>query len=171
MTKQSKGKQVKPTGVPLPSKGSLVDIAASTLEKIEQGSYDINGYTYNLKHAIDDTNTRTAFYAADSNLYEWRSNLRQERAGAEDAETDGVEEKRPKEKRPAVKVTISECSTLAGARELSELVASETEKEEDAEERVGVLNFASAKNPGGGFIRGASAQSPSPAPQQSTQAS
>ncbi|CAA7260383.1 unnamed protein product [Cyclocybe aegerita] len=152
MTKRSKGKQPKPSGSTRPSKGSLVDIAASTLEKITRGSYDINGHTYNAKLAIDDMNKRTAFYSADSNLAEWRSE-RQAHSEPEGAEADGASAKEG-----TVKIAVSECSMLAGARELSELVALEAEKEKDVEKRVGVLNFASAKNPGGGFLKGASAQ-------------
>ena len=47
------------------------------------------------------------------------------------------------------KIEVRHCTTLQAAQSL---VA------EMGEDRVGVLNFASAKNPGGGFRRGANAQ-------------
>jgi len=62
-----------------------------------------------------------------------------------------------------VHITVVECSTLVGARELKERVQSLTDSESsDASasivKKVGVLSFGSAKNPGGGFIKGAQAQ-------------
>jgi uncharacterized protein (TIGR02452 family) len=47
------------------------------------------------------------------------------------------------------KFEVRHCTTLQAAQSLAE---------EMGEEHVGVLNFASAKNPGGGFRKGASAQ-------------
>ncbi|KAF8161497.1 hypothetical protein B0H34DRAFT_788449 [Crassisporium funariophilum] len=120
-------------------KESLVDIAASTLEKIDQGHYAIDGMSYNLKAKVDLMNAKTAFHAADSKLSEWSSRA-------------------PELAEPMtqVQVTVSEISTLAGAQILGELLKSFPS--EDISKKIGVLNFASAKNPGGGFMTGASAQ-------------
>ncbi|KAF9479077.1 hypothetical protein BDN70DRAFT_913332 [Pholiota conissans] len=133
--------RVKTTGTGRPSsKWSLKDIAASTLQNIEEGLYELDGSTYNLESAIKHTNENTSFYAADSNLSEWSTRTR---------DTDAPT------RRGGLKIIVSECSVLVGTRRLKGDVDSVLGLED---KRVGVLNFASAKNPGGGFIRGAQAQ-------------
>jgi hypothetical protein len=122
------------------AKGSLKEIAATTLQKMEEGAYELNGTTYDLKSALKYTNEHTSFYAADSNLREWST----ARRNADARGSPG-----------GLQITTSECSVLVGTRKLKKEVDS-VEGLEDR--RVGVLNFASAKNPGGGFITGAQAQ-------------
>ncbi|KAF8190890.1 hypothetical protein BJ912DRAFT_316156 [Pholiota molesta] len=123
------------------AKGSLKEIAAATLQKMEEGAYELNGTTYDLKSALKYTNEHTSFYAADSNLREWSTARR-------NADM-------PRGSPGGPQITTSECSVLVGTRQLKKEVDS-VESLEDR--RVGVLNFASAKNPGGGFITGAQAQ-------------
>jgi len=129
------------------AKESLVDIADSTLERLKKGSYRANDVDYDLSKAIKTMKENTKFHAADSDLSEWRSA----------APASGENETRPE-----VKITVTECSTLVGARMLKEELIS---AEEDAKiGKIGVLNFASAKNPGGGFLTGAQAQVCGPSP-------
>lgn len=118
-------------------KPSLVDIASSTLEKIEQGSYDIDGKTFCISKTIEEMKNGTLFFSEVSSLSKWQDSS--SRDGSDD--------------RKAVQITLTECSTLVGARTLYEELQSNND-----EKKVGVLNFASAKNPGGGFRTGAQAQ-------------
>jgi len=118
---------------------SLREIAALTLQVLEDGGFELEGVTYDLRETMNDMNTKTSLYSANSNLSEWSANA----PSMDDSKAS-----------PEVEITVSECSTLVGARTLKEILASIGAKDH----RVGVLNFASAKNPGGGFIKGAQAQ-------------
>ena len=87
-------------------------------------------------------NRGTLYFPAKSELSGWNQST------AEATET-------PEDQKIPLKITLEEISTLAGARALyGELKA----LEDDQKRKIGVLNFASAKNPGGGFRSGASAQ-------------
>jgi len=119
-------------------KATLMDIAATTLEKIEQGSYDIEGDSYNLAKSVEEMKKKTTFYSADSSLSGW--------VKQPDLEGD--------EKDTVPEISVAEYSTLTGIRTLAEGLKAV----EGTEKRVGALNFASAKNPGGGFLTGAQAQ-------------
>jgi len=137
---QAKG-QGSSSGARVP-KTSLKDIAASTLEQIERGSYNVEGRTYDLTRCVQEMKNGTVFYPADSDLYGWRAN-----SPSDDDVPD----------RKVVRITVTECSTLSGARTLDSEVNS-GDGAVGERKKIGVLNFASAKNPGGGFLTGAQAQ-------------
>jgi hypothetical protein len=147
-SKRTHGKSSSSKPSNLGGRPTLKDIAASTLKNIELGSYEVDGISYDLKEKIDLLNANTTFYAADSDLSEW--SIVQVPQTPVDSES-------------SVHIKVCECSTLTGARKMKEYLQSPTESPEpNSLKKVGVLSFGSAKNPGGGFIKGAQAQVRSP---------
>ncbi|KDQ28291.1 hypothetical protein PLEOSDRAFT_1041962 [Pleurotus ostreatus PC15] len=118
-----------------PRSASLRDIARETLDAIKEGSYTIPNapsVSFDLEAKVVDSKRRTRYHPPDSSLLkEWHT---------KPVSTSSLSS--------ATEITFIEISTLEGARYLR---AKSTEK-------IGVLNFASAKKAGGGFINGASAQ-------------
>lgn len=125
-----------------------MDIAASTLKAVDAGTYKAHGTNFDLTEAVKYTNEHTKFYSADSNLAAWLT------GGKWEETTQPTEDH---EHTNSVRMSIIECSVLVGARTLKEELQALGSVSE-SEKRVGVLNFASAKNPGGGFMTGAQAQ-------------
>ena len=114
-------------------------LAESTLEIIEAGQYTVGDVQFDIRPQLDEMVLGTCYYAADSLLSVWRhptsaSNTARNRA---------------------TEISIVEISTLEGASFLSTVSYTSPE---GSRRRVGVLNFASARKPGGGFRSGAQAQ-------------
>ncbi|KAH8102189.1 hypothetical protein BXZ70DRAFT_58799 [Cristinia sonorae] len=112
-----------------PKRAARKRIAESTLEAIERGTYlDVD-----IKDDIAISKRSTRFYHPDSLLSSWASS-------------------QPPTPALPNKVTLVEISTLEGAKLLSGT------HPDDAQRKIGVLNFASALRVGGGFRSGAQAQ-------------
>ncbi|KAG6820166.1 hypothetical protein H0H93_004429 [Arthromyces matolae] len=109
-------------------------MAKDTLQAIKVGHYVLNGVTHDIHSKSEDSKRRTAYYAPDSLLSTWSTP--------------------PPPTEPTVSLKPTEFSVL----EISTLEAARLLASSAGTEKVGVLNFASAKNPGGGFLTGAQAQ-------------
>lgn len=109
-----------------------IAIAQSTLAILKAGYYTApSGAQVNLASEIAACVDRTQYYEPDT-----LSNIRQEVLS------------RPAQF-PTTEFEVQQETTLAGIQRLTSL---------SQFQRIGVLNFASAKNPGGGFLKGAQAQ-------------
>ncbi|KAL0579623.1 hypothetical protein V5O48_002395 [Marasmius crinis-equi] len=108
-------------------------IAEETLDAIEEGSYTLNGTPHPFD--IERLKRDTKYYAPDSLLSNWRNPSTS--AGNSSGKTE---------------TSLLEIRTLEGARYLASNLPS------GSRDSIGILNFASAKKPGGGFLTGAQAQ-------------
>ncbi|KAJ7593825.1 hypothetical protein C8J56DRAFT_1043609 [Mycena floridula] len=110
-------------------------IAESTLKQIDLGTYSVNGTSVDLKPSLAYLKDNTMYYPEESHeLNGW--SMPRESIAARESPT---------------KITIAEISTLQGVRQLGAAKSSSSS-------RIAVLNFASAKHEGGGFLTGAQAQ-------------
>ncbi|KAK0459175.1 uncharacterized protein EV420DRAFT_1333580 [Desarmillaria tabescens] len=105
-------------------------IAEQTLNAIKHGHFDLHGARYDLATAEERSCRSTKYYAPNSLLSTW-------------SQVPGPSSA------AGTRITISEISTLEGLRHLAT---------SNSAGKIAVLNFASAKNPGGGFLTGARAQ-------------
>jgi uncharacterized protein (TIGR02452 family) len=111
-------------------KSLRIQTAKDTLQEIKQGFY-INPITQNRVEIADD-----AFVSQHNTIF-W--------------ETDKLQallDKFSQNNKYSTTFEVTNCSTIDAIIQLSK----------DNTEKIGILNFASAKNPGGGVLSGASAQ-------------
>jgi uncharacterized protein (TIGR02452 family) len=107
-------------------------IAEATLKAISNGYYTTpDGATFNLSTAVLKSQKHTVYHSPTSNLLSDWHTIPPRPSDAPTITTI---------------VSITQCSTLTAARSMATLT------------NIGVLNFASAKKPGGGFLTGAEAQ-------------
>ncbi|KIK69197.1 hypothetical protein GYMLUDRAFT_124310, partial [Collybiopsis luxurians FD-317 M1] len=115
-------------------------IADDTIEAIEKGFFELNGTTFDFSVAVKEMTDATEYWGPDaSRMVNWAQ-----------------ETTRAKHK--GVEISVLEISTLQGARVLETQCLSSTAAPNSRLPKIGILNFASATKPGGGFLSGASAQ-------------
>ncbi|KAJ7686938.1 hypothetical protein B0H17DRAFT_1070999 [Mycena rosella] len=112
---------------------NLRQIAETTLAAVSSGSVPVNGSVYDLSSRISQSTLQTAYYAPDSLLSTWQS----------------FSPAQPHPSTINTVIEILETTTLDAARSAAL---------KGYKRPIGLLNFASAEQPGGGFINGASAQ-------------
>ena len=146
MKESSKPEGSEPSSKPNDSGDTARDgrraLAKSTLEIIDAGYYTIGSDKYDIGPQINGMLSGTRYYAPDSFLSQWSR------------PTSTGNQARDK----VTEVSIFEISTLSCADYLSSHPYVEPPDPKKSRRRVGVLNFASAKKPGGGFRSGAQAQ-------------
>jgi uncharacterized protein (TIGR02452 family) len=103
-------------------------IANETIEILDRESYVVNGARVSLSDALEKMQTETILYTP--------------------ADLDLLVESIGSPQQRKTKISVSNCTTFAAARSLIH----------EGYENPLCLNFASAKNPGGGFISGSQAQ-------------
>ena len=118
-----------------PKRISLRDIAQGTTKAIKDGYVDIRSTRHNIRQSADDTIRDTEYFEPDSPWLKgwWKGPLY--------GESHGYQSR--------VAVQILKMSTLQGAHYLSQFRPAF---------KIGVLNLASATQPGGEFMNGASSQ-------------
>ncbi len=124
-------------------RAELRRIGEETMDAINRGSFNYMGAETDLSYKVREAKKATEFYASDSDVGKWNSLQRPQRLGGSSDHP------------VPTYISILQISTIDAARLLDNM---RRNNPAESGQVTGVLNFASATKPGGGFKSGAEAQ-------------